>query len=78
MDLVDKKGISQIERTGLGFLFWGAMRNLFRYILNGYNFSFLILDAHVKSPFYMNLGIKGFRNYELFKLVIRILNWRIL
>jgi hypothetical protein len=27
MDLVDKKGISQIERTGLGFLFWGAMRN---------------------------------------------------
>ena len=43
MDLVDKKGISQIERTGLGFLFWGAMRNLFRYILNGYSFSFLIL-----------------------------------
>jgi hypothetical protein len=22
MDLVDKKGISQIERTDLGFLFW--------------------------------------------------------
>ena len=35
-------------------------------------------DAHVKSSFYMDLGIKGFRNYELFKLVIRILNWRIL
>ena len=50
MDLVDKKGISQIERAGLGFLFWGAMRNLFRYILNGYNFSFLILDGLVKSP----------------------------
>jgi hypothetical protein len=43
MDLADKKGTSQIERTGLGFLFWGAMRNLFRYILNGYSFSFLIL-----------------------------------
>jgi hypothetical protein len=27
MDLVDKKGISQIERTGLGFLFWGAIRS---------------------------------------------------
>jgi hypothetical protein len=35
-------------------------------------------DAHVKSPFYMDLGIQEFRNYELFKLVVRILNWRIL
>jgi len=26
----------------------------------------------------MDLGIWGFRNYELFKLVVRILNWRIL
>ncbi len=45
MDLVDKKGISQIERTGLGFLFWGAMGNelAILYTLNGYNFSFLIL-----------------------------------
>ena len=24
-------------------------------------------DAHVQSPFYMDLGIKGFRNCELFK-----------
>jgi len=23
----------------------------------------------------MDLGILGFRNYELFKLVVRILNW---
>jgi len=35
-------------------------------------------DAHVKSPFYMNSEIQGFRNYELFKHIVRILNWRIL
>jgi hypothetical protein len=35
------------------------------------------IDAHVKRPFYMDLGILGFRNYELFELVVRILNWRI-
>ncbi len=26
----------------------------------------MIIDAYVKSPFYMDSGIKGFRNYELF------------
>jgi hypothetical protein len=40
--------------------------------------SYIKIDAHVKSPFHMDLGIKVFRDYELFKLVIRILNWRIL
>ncbi len=28
------------------------------------------VDAHVKSPFYMDLGIKGFRNCELFNGVM--------
>ncbi len=27
------------------------------------------LDAHVKSPFYMDSGIQGFRNCELFKCI---------
>jgi hypothetical protein len=29
-----------------------------------------MFDAHVKSPFHMDLGIKVFRNYELFKQVM--------
>ena len=29
-----------------------------------------IIDAHVKNPFHMDLGIKVFRNYELFKQVM--------
>ena len=27
------------------------------------------IDAHVKSPFYMDLGIQEFRNCELFKCI---------
>ena len=30
-------------------------------------FSSVNLDAHVKSPFHMDLGIKVFRNFELSK-----------
>ncbi len=36
-------------------------------IKSGLFFKDLNLDAHVKSPFYMDLGIKGFRNCKLFK-----------
>ncbi len=28
---------------------------------------YINIDAHVKSPFHMDLGIKVFGNYELFK-----------
>ena len=49
---------------------YGQIKLTIWYIYNMIGFSlFLELnpDAHVKSPFHMDLGIKVFMDYELFK-----------